>query len=367
MRIGYFLPRCTPENSHGRYVIELAGRLAREHSVTVYAGRTWPPLRTMVQCRSLPVPNRPAIARLAGLWVSSIVARKRSFDIVHIQGADAPVGNVVTAHFCNSTVRQAARRYAGLYRRFNNALGEVAERFCMSKSSTKRIIAVSRMVKSEIVKEYGVNPNNIVVISDGVDLAAFNPGLRTTLRRQARVHLGLEEEDFVVLFVGGDYRRKGLVTLLEALERVARPMKVLSVGMKPDSALVRFIRRVGLSDLVRFVDSTPDIASMYAVADCFALPTRYDTFSMATLEAMASGVPVVVSAAAGITEHLTDGLDSVILREPGDVESLVKHLDRLGGDDVFRSRLSERGRETAERFSWDNIAEQTLEVYRQVI
>src|SRR5947209_4782275 len=105
MRISFFVPRCTPDNSHGRYVIELARRLGREHSITVNAGAFWPPLRSVARCISLPVPNRPAIARLAALWTTSVVtARRQVADIVHVQGADAPVGNIVTAQYCNSVM-----------------------------------------------------------------------------------------------------------------------------------------------------------------------------------------------------------------------------------------------------------------------
>src|SRR5215831_3405882 len=102
MRITYFLPRCTPENSHGRYVIELLSRLRSGNQVTVYSSRFWEPVKSWVRCRRLPLLHRPALARIGTLWAESIISVDRfSSDIVHIQGADAPVGNVVTAHFCN--------------------------------------------------------------------------------------------------------------------------------------------------------------------------------------------------------------------------------------------------------------------------
>src|SRR5690349_22669196 len=149
MRISFFVPRCTPDNSHGRYVIELAKRLGSECRVTVYAGAFWPLLRPGVHCRFLPVPTRPALARLAALWATSVLAvKRRPADIVHVQGADAPVGNVVTAHFCNGAAR-VAYQGVGLFGRFNSAIGAAAEKYCMSKPTTRSVIAVSQKVKNE--------------------------------------------------------------------------------------------------------------------------------------------------------------------------------------------------------------------------
>jgi hypothetical protein len=131
MQISYLVPRCTPDNSHGRYVIELSKRLGSEHSVTVFAGAFWAPLRSVVKCRVMPVVNRPAVARLATLWATSfLVAKRRRPEIVHIQGADAPVGNVVTAHCCNAAMQIAAQGKGRLSRRLNYALGSCVERYC---------------------------------------------------------------------------------------------------------------------------------------------------------------------------------------------------------------------------------------------
>jgi UDP-glucose:(heptosyl)LPS alpha-1,3-glucosyltransferase len=87
---------------------------------------------------------------------------------------------------------------------------------------------------------------------------------------------------------------------------------------------------------------------------------------MATLEAMASGLPVCVSRAAGLSEHLTDGLDCLLLNDPEDVEAIAGHLERLA-DSGLRVSLGQEARKTAERFSWDSVVDQTLAVYNQAL
>src|SRR6266516_688966 len=189
MRISFFVPRCTPDNSHGRYVIELATRLAGAHAVTVYAGAFWPSLEPSVRRRRLPVPNRPAVARLAALWSTSLAAARRQFDIIHVQGADAPVGNVVTAHCCNAAMCAAAPGMATLTRRLNYAIGVRAERYCLTKPSTRAVVAVSENVKQEIQQHYNVDSAKVVVISPGVDAHLFHPHNAAAERRPARDRL----------------------------------------------------------------------------------------------------------------------------------------------------------------------------------
>lgn len=368
MRISYLLPRCTPDNSHGRYVIELARRLGGEHQVTVCAGAFWPPIRTLVRCHFLPVPIRPAVARLATLWTASVLATRRwPSDIVHIQGADAPVGNVITAHCCNAAMRTAASHGARLRRRLNYAIGAIVEKYCMSNPSARRIIAVSHKVKSDLDREYNIDPRRMLVIPHGVDGQIFNPNLRAQCRDSVRTRLSIALDAFVVIFVGGDYRLKGLVPLIEASRRLGGMVKVLAVGVQPDAALLHVIEREGLDKVVTFVGKTPEVAPLYAAADCFALPTRYDTFSLATLEAMASGLPVVVSRAAGVSELLSPDRDSLILENPDDVDTLTEHLVRLVRDKNLRASLGAQARITAERYSWDEVAIRTLAVYREAL
>jgi UDP-glucose:(heptosyl)LPS alpha-1,3-glucosyltransferase len=363
MRIGFFVPRCTPENSHGRYVIELGKRLARDHDVSIYAGAFWPPLHSLVKCHRLPVPNRPAGLRLATLWATSAVAASASrFDIVHVQGADAPIGDVVTAHCCNAAMQRAAGHGISLIRNLNFAIGVAAERHCLTKRSTRSVIAVSEKVKADIQRYYSVDEERIGVIPLGVDAEAFHPRNRLSWRRMTRERLGLAPGDLVVAFVGRDYRLKGLTALLEAVHLAGAGIRVLAVAVRPDADLVAIA-----PGCITFVGPATDVAPYYAATDCFALPTRYDTFSLATLEAMASGLPAIVSRAAGVSEHLRDGVDALVLEDPSDVNTLAAQLRRLADDEDYRAQLGNAGRETAERFSWERVTDQTAEVYRQTL
>lgn len=368
MRIGFFVPRCTPDNSHGRYVIELAQSLADDHEVTVYSGTFWPPLRTGIRCHYLPVLIRPTLARLATLWMSSsLVTMARHFDVVHIQGADAPIGNVITAHCCNAAMEIASGKSQRLRRKLNYSLGAIVERYCMKRPTTRMVIAVSHKVKREIELHYGVDPQKVVVIPNGVDAERFHPRNRIPWRKAVREGLGLACREFVILYVGGDYHVKGLVPLLEGVRSLNSQAKILAVGVEPDQFLIKLLDREDQKSQVSFVGSTANIAPYYAAADCFVLPTLYDTFSLVTLEAMACGLPVIVSQEAGVSEILQHGVDSLLLRKPWDVKELTQRLYWLVTDEGFRTMLGENARKTAERYSWDEVVKKTLAVYCQAV
>jgi glycosyltransferase involved in cell wall biosynthesis len=362
------VPRCTTDNSHGRYVMELALRLAKAHRVEVFSGGFAPSVRQKVVCHLLPVLDRPAVLRSATMWSTAIAATalSRPFQIVHVGGADAPVGNVVTAHYCNAAYAGFPGEQQSWTRKVNAAIGERLERYCFRKASTRRVIAVSRRLEGQVAHHYGVEPSRLRVIHHGVDTEHFasrGPAVRQEIRR----NLGFTDHDFVTLFVGGDYRLKGLPVLLKAIARLGGSSKLLAVGLERDQLLRTLLDRDDLKDRVVIVGRTRDVVPYYSAADCFVSPTWYDAFGLATLEAMACGLPVIVSRAAGVSEILHDGVDSIVLDRPEEGDVLSTQLARLAHDPALRASLGRQARMVAEQHSWDRVVAETEDVYREAI
>jgi UDP-glucose:(heptosyl)LPS alpha-1,3-glucosyltransferase len=317
-------------------------------------------------CHRVPVINRPALARLGTLWTSSFfVGRREHVDIVHVQGADAPIGDVVTAHCCNAAMRKARESDARLLRRFNSRVGVQAERYCLTKPSTRSVIAVSAKVAREIEHHYQLEPARIQIIPPGVNLQEFHPDLRARWRTAVRSDIGVRQDDFLVLFIGADYKLKGFPTVLEAVARLPRHVRVLAVGVPRRHAIDRSLGS-DLRGRVSLLPPTENISRLYAAADCLALPTRYDTFSLVTLEAMASGLPVIVSREAGISEFLNAGIDALLMDRPDDAVGLSRHLESLADDKGRAARIGAAARRTAEQHSWDHVAQRVMNVYRGI-
>lgn len=225
-------------------------------------------------------------------------------------------------------------------------------------NGARAVIANSRLVRDEILREYGGAPERIHVVPNGLPASAFEP-LPPTLRGKTRARLGLDAQDFVVLFAGSGWERKGLRFALAAVERLpAAPRPVLVV------AGAGTILKMG-QRRARFLGPVPagELRALHAAADVFLLPTLYDPFSNACLEALAAGLPVITTADNGFSEILTPGVDGEVVPHAADVDALAAALAAWA--DPTRRRDARAGiRATAARFTMEENLAGTLRVLR---
>lgn len=231
----------------------------------------------------------------------------------------------------------------------------------------KRIIAIAKIGKEEIIKHYGVNSGRITVIYNGVDSDEFNPGSRELLPGGVREQFNLSQDDFVILFVGSGWRRKGLSYLIKAVALLDREkVKLLIVGKDGKRPYSHLVRRLGLEGKVIFIGGTSEAANFYSSGDVFVLPTLYEPFGNVCLEALATGLPIIISKCAGAAEIITDGKNGLLLNNPMDPEEIARKI-RMTFDDELRDKLGSNARLLAEKFTLSKNAEETLEVYNEII
>ncbi|MCX7149255.1 MAG: glycosyltransferase family 4 protein [Rhodocyclales bacterium] len=193
----------------------------------------------------------------------------------------------------------------------------------------RAVICNSRMVKDDIARRFGVADEKLQVIYSGVDLDAFHPRLRETQGNALREKTGVDAATPVILFVGSGYERKGLPALLHALSRMARrDARLWVIGRDKDEMLMRKLAQtLGVDDRVLFLGAQTDVRPFYGAADVFALPTLYDPFPNAALEALACGLPIVTTTTCGAAELVTAANGLVVTA--GDVADLAASLDAL--------------------------------------
>ncbi len=230
-------------------------------------------------------------------------------------------------------------------------------------TNTKLIVANSRMVKEQIMKYYNVPENRISIIYNGVDLVRFNPENKDRWRKDVRESLRVSENSKVLLFVGSGFERKGLRTFISALPLINdKDFKALVIG-KGDTDRYRAIaERLGVSDKIIFPGTQKEIEKFYAAADLFVLPTLYDPFSNATLEAMASGVPVITTKNNGVAELIDNRREGFVMHDMFDAHELaekvnisLKNLNAMG----------EKAREKAEQFPIERAVREFISVIKQ--
>lgn len=191
---------------------------------------------------------------------------------------------------------------------------------------TPLIIANSKMVKNEIVEYYKISPNKIIVIYNGVDLNKFSPENRK-LNNELREKLKIAKDTKIILFVGSGFRRKGLDLLILSLLKIKDDVVLLVIGKGDTKAYLKKCEDLRIKRRVLFLGTQREIEKFYAISDVFVLPTLYDPFSNATLEAMASGVGVITTKNNGISEIIENGKEGFVLENLFDVYELAHKIE----------------------------------------
>jgi UDP-glucose:(heptosyl)LPS alpha-1,3-glucosyltransferase len=230
-------------------------------------------------------------------------------------------------------------------------------------TTTPQIAAISRLGAAEIARRHAVPSARLSVVYNGVDLARFHPDNRRRHRQAARLEAGVPAEAWLALFAGSGFERKGLDTALEGLAGLAdRTSRLLVVGKGDVHPYRRMAARLGLGDRVGWLGARPDVERWYAAADALVLPTRYEPFGNVHLEALASGLPVVTTSAAGGAEAVGDQGGVVVA--PADPTAVTVALQRLRDGDP--QALTAAARAAAEPFTYERQAGGFERIYRRV-
>ncbi|HLZ23752.1 MAG TPA: glycosyltransferase [Ktedonobacterales bacterium] len=222
----------------------------------------------------------------------------------------------------------------------------------------------------QLRKLYGLPSSAIRVIPCGVDLRAFTPN-SPAQQRAARQELSPDGLP-VLLFVGRLDPIKGLDLLLESVASMRTRARLFIVGGNPEGdAEVDRLRSVaaalGIADRVVCPGAVPqpELVRYYRAADALVVTSRYESFGLAAVEALACGTPVVASAVGGLTSIVRDGENGLLVcwRRP---DAFAERLDELLTDDALRARLAARARPSVERFSWRRIGDEVRGIYQEL-
>jgi len=226
------------------------------------------------------------------------------------------------------------------------------------------VIATSQMVVNEITDFYHYSPDNIDVVRNGIplDKFRFDPGLR----ERSRAELKLKQDQIALLFAGSGWERKGLLFAIEAMALCKNPKMRLLVAGRGEAGRYKTTRlRFWRENPVQFLGEVLDLMPVYAAADIFILPTIYDPFSNACLEALASGLPVITTRSNGFSEILQDSVHGSIVENSSNLLGLRDAI-RYWLDPSRRDAARLANIERASKFDISKNVLQTLEVLTRV-
>lgn len=240
------------------------------------------------------------------------------------------------------------------------------ERAMFEHPALRAVICNSQMVAAEIRARFTIAAEKLHVIYNGVDLAHFNPASRASLREDARKRFGFGPGDIVFSFVGSGYARKGLAAAIDALAASGRPdLRLLVAGHDRATAkFAAYAASAGISERVTFSGAHKDVRVVYAASDCFILPTRYDPFPNAALEALAMGLPAIVSRQCGAAEIVEHGRNGWVC-DADSPESLASLM--IEAASAPRAQLGAAARSTAEGFGVDRMAGRMIDLYEGLL
>ena len=376
LRIAVFNRTFSPTGGGAeRYSIALVEQLAARHEIHVFAQETdhqWPG----VTYHRIAAPLRRS-RWLNQLWYDTATwwATRRGFDVVHSH-ENTWHGDVQTAHVLpvkyNLFHARAGWRLTLRWIKVMTSPRLLAyltlERLRYAVRPGRRVVATSDSLQVIMAGTFPGCKDMLSVITPGITM----PKLPVTVlqKSEARVRLGLPAAGFCLLFVGNDYRKKGLQTLLQALVQLPVDVMLAVVGNAAHIPAFREqAQSLGLGERVFFLGPLKDVGPAYEAADCLVHPTLEDTFAMVVLEAMAHGLLVVVSGPryCGISGLLQHGVNAMILDDPQSVPRLTQALLDVLSRPTLADRLVQGATDFALQYQWREIALRQEALYFSVL
>ncbi len=314
-------------------------------------------------------PSRPFL--LAYPWfvlAGSLAVRRHRRGVV--QSTGAVVLNrvdVVAVHYCHQVGPAQASRAGGLYRAQVKLVGWVkrtAERLCYRANRRATFVCVSEGVAQEMRAHYPELAERLLTIYNGVDTERFAPGAHAEDAAALRSRLGIGAQRLVAAFVGSEWERKGLEPAIRALA-LAPGWDLVVAGDGDRERHQRLADSLGVGAAVHWLGVTSDVQLVYALANAFVLPSRYETFSLVTFEAAASGLAILAAPVSGVRELIDDGVNGLLI-SPDDPAEIAAHLRELAADPALRARLGRAARESSLRFSWHAMAQAHHSLYMRL-
>jgi UDP-glucose:(heptosyl)LPS alpha-1,3-glucosyltransferase len=231
------------------------------------------------------------------------------------------------------------------------------------------VMAVSTLVKEELLKLYEIPESRILVIHPGISVDRFSVLDPERSRRQIRQRYGLSSKDVVVLFVGMNFEIKRLHLVIRGLAELVRKdsrscrVKLLIAGKGNINKYLNLARDLGIANRVTFVGVTHEVEKYYMASDIFVMPSRFDTFGLAVVEAMMAELPVIITQRVGARDLIDSGVQGFVLSKdpsPGDLaEKLAVLMEKEN-----RVKMGKKAQEVALQYTWDRTADQVQELYQ---
>lgn len=225
------------------------------------------------------------------------------------------------------------------------------ERNGYSSSKLKHVIVNSQMVRKTLLLHYPIQPDRVTVVSNGADIDRYNPENASKWRTEIRKQLEIPEQNLTGVFAAHNFKLKGLREAIETIAMVSdqhpeNQPQLIVLGGGDTSSYLHLAKHLGVENSVKFAGVTIHPEEYYAAADFLLFPTLYDPCANVTLEALASGLPVITTKLNGAHELLTENTHGWIVEHPSDISKMSEYIWRLTNPETL-SNMKTAARELA--------------------
>ncbi|MDA8125879.1 MAG: glycosyltransferase family 4 protein [Deltaproteobacteria bacterium] len=371
-RIAIVIPKYGLVGGAEGFAAELTERIAADprFEIHVFANR-WVPSSPRITFHRVPLSKFPRflISPSFAWFVRKSIAAAGPFDLIHTHDRIF-AADVYTMHGIPHRwwVRQVRKKGMSL---FDRATAYVEDRL-VYEGGCRRFLAVSQLAREIFLSEYPVDPSLVKVLHPGVDATSYAKPDRDRCRREVRNRLGVGPDEPLILFVSMNFAVKGLDYLLRGLGRLRERdpkarFRLLVVGRGDEKGYGRLARDLGVGDSVVFAGAVAkeELPEIYLAGDCYAMLSRFDTFGMVVLEAMAAGLPVLISGCVGARDLVQEGQNGFVIEAPEDADAVADRIATLLEGDLLE-RMGREALQTARENTWENAVRQVLQAYEEI-
>lgn len=387
MKVALTHTRYTFKGGVERYVWDLAKRLCEAGHEVHFFCHFWDD-QVDPRVKIHKIPNRWKQIRFMKVWSFdrwlSQRVRREDFDVVHGFSKSSYQDIYTDGSGCLLDYQEYSLKAAGgklqqslKKSSFHQRQVLAIEERRFTRGNFQKIAVMADLVGDQIKSRYGLNDDEVVTIYNGIDIERFNPDKRATYREEYRDRIVVPQNTFIVLCVANDYRRKGVPTLIRAAKRIkdqgglpgGRPLRIGVIGNERhehEHTMSEMCKELGVYEDVKFYGPQNLVERWMGMSDMLALPTHFDAFGNVVLEALASGMPALVSTKAGAAEVVEDGKTGWILQDPEDDATVAETIMAAASDPERMAQMGKDARTAAEGYSWDHHFEAMMALYEQV-
>jgi len=264
-------------------------------------------------------------------------------------------------------VRNIRRKTMSLFDRATDWV----ERKMVYEGRCKKFIAVSNLARDIFLQEYPIDPARVAVIHPGIDLADYEKIDRMDVRRNTRREFGIGNSDLVMVFVSMNFEIKGLDDILLSLARLKaqkKNFKFMVIGKGDIKKYQKMAQQAQIQSDVIFTGpmNKGKLIQIYLAADLYIMLSKFDTFGMVVLEAMAAGLPVIISSRVGAADLVRENENGFVIRDTSNANDTAAKLSMLF-DEKLRRSMSVRASQTAAENTWNSVVKKYLALYEDVL